>query len=130
MRSLLLRLLSLALFLPLGGCTKKADPLTAAQHFLEQIAAGETDTAYYSAAFGFQAQRSAIVFATAAKDMGLTDYASAEWDKPERDGRTVTIRVKIKTHSGAEIPLIVTLVDQSGAWRVFSLRSPPSQETG
>jgi len=32
--------------------------------------------------------------------------------------------------SASSIPLIVTLVKQSGDWRVFSLRSPPSQETG
>ncbi|MDR3402112.1 MAG: hypothetical protein P4L99_06395 [Chthoniobacter sp.] len=129
MRSLL-RLLLLAFFLPLGSCTKKIDALTAAQQFFEQIAAGQAEAAYHSAAFGFQAQRSAIVFATAAKDMGLTDYVGAQWDKPERDGNTTTIRVKIQTKSGTPIPLIVTLVKQSGDWRVFSLRSPPSQETG
>ena len=124
------RLLTLAACLFLSGCAKKADPLTAAQHFFEQIAAGQADAAYQSAAFAFQAQRSAAVFGAAAKDMGLTDYAGADWDKPERQGHTATIRVKVKTRSGAEIPLIVTLVDQSGAWRVFSLRSPPNQETG
>lgn len=129
MRSLL-RLFILALLLPLAGCTKKADPLTAAQTFFNEIATGHTDDAYRSSAFGFQAQRSATVFSAAVKDMGLTDFASADWDKPERDGQTTTIRVKIKTHSGTEIPLIVTLIDQTGAWRVFSLKSPPSQDTG
>ena len=129
MRSLL-RLLFLAIFLPLSGCTKKIDPLAAAQHFFELIASGQTDAAYHSAAFGFQAQRSSADFAAAAKDMGLTDYVGGEWDKPEREGRNATIRVKIKTRRGAEIPLIVTMVDEAGAWRVFSLRSPPSQETG
>jgi len=129
MRSLL-RLLLLSIFLPLGGCTQKVDALTAAQRFFEQIAAGQADAAYHSAAFGFQAQRSSIVFATAAKDMGLTDYVGAQWDKPERVGTTTTIGVKIQTKTGAQIPLIVTLVQQSGEWRVFSLRSPPSKETG
>jgi hypothetical protein len=129
MRSLL-PLLCLALFLPLGGCTKKADPQTVAQHFFEQIAAGQAEAAYRSTAFGFQAQRSAVVFVAAAKDMGLTDYAGGDWDKPERDGDTVTIRVKIHTKKGTDIPLVVTVVNQSGAWRVFSLRSPPNQQTG
>ncbi|MEI9898000.1 MAG: hypothetical protein WDN28_30125 [Chthoniobacter sp.] len=126
----LLRLLLLTIFLPLGGCTKKAEPLTVAQNFFGLIAAGQADAAYHSAAFGFQAQRSALVFATAAKDMGLTDYVGGDWEKPERDGNTTTIRVNIQTKSGIRIPLIVTLVKQSGDWRVFSLRSPPSQETG
>ncbi|MEP6670390.1 MAG: hypothetical protein ABJF10_14615 [Chthoniobacter sp.] len=130
MRSLLRLLLLLAICLPLGGCTKKVDPLTAAQHFFEQIAAGRAEDAYHSAAFGFQAQRSAVVFATAAKDMGLTDYVGGEWGKPEREGNTVTIRVKLQTKSGKPIPLIVTLVRQAGEWRVFSLRSPPDKDTG
>lgn len=129
MRSLL-RLLVLALLLPLAGCAKKADPLTAAQTFFNEIATGHAEDAYRNSSFAFQAQRSATVFEAAVKDMGLTDFASAEWDKPERDGHTATIRVKIKTHAGTEIPLIVTLIDQTGAWRVFSLKSPPSQETG
>ncbi len=129
MRSLL-RLLIFTLLLPLAGCAKKADPLTSAQTFFNQVATGHADDAYQSSSFGFQAQRSATVFNAAVKDMGLTDFASADWDKPERDGHTATIGVKIKTHSGAEIPLIVTLIDQTGAWRVFSLKSPPSQDTG
>jgi hypothetical protein len=129
MRSLLC-LLTLALFLPLSGCSKKPDPLTAAQTFFNQVATGQAEEAYRSAAFAFQAQRSAVVFSAAVKDMGLTDYAGAEWEKPERQGSTATIHVKVKTRNGTDIPLIVTMIDQSGAWRVFSLRSPPSKETG
>jgi hypothetical protein len=126
----LLRLFLLAALLSLGSCSKPVDAQTAAQKFFEQIAAGQADATYQSAAFGFKAQRSATVFNAAAKDMGLTDYAGAEWDKPERDGRTTTIRAKIKTTGGATIPLIVTLVKESGKWRIFSLRSPPSGDTG
>jgi hypothetical protein len=126
----LLRLFLLVALLSLGSCSKPLDPQATAQKFFEQIAAGEADAAYQSTAFGFKAQRSATVFATAAKDMGLTTYTGAEWGKPERDGRTTTIPVKIKTASGVPIPLIVTLVKEGGVWKVFSLRSPPSSETG
>jgi hypothetical protein len=126
----LLRLFLLVALLSLSSCSKPLDPQAAAQKFFEQIAAGQADAAYQSTAFGFKAQRSAAVFATAAKDMGLTTYTGAEWGKPERDGRTTTIQVKIQTTSGVPIPLIVTLVKEGGAWKVFSLRSPPSSETG
>lgn len=126
----LLRLLLLTALLSLGSCSKPVDPQTSAQKFFEQIAAGQADAAYQSAAFGFRAQRSSAVFAAAARDMGLADYAGAEWDKPERDGRTTTIRVKIKTTGGTAIPLIVTLIKESGTWKVFSLRSPPSGDSG
>jgi hypothetical protein len=129
MRSLL-RLVLLAALLSLGSCSKPVDPLTVAKQFFEQVAAGQADVAYQGTAFGFKAQRSSVVFATAAKDMGLTDYAGADWGQPERDGRTTTIPVRIKTKSGSAIPLVVTLVKESGTWRIFSLRSPPSADTG
>ncbi|EDY20176.1 hypothetical protein CfE428DRAFT_2100 [Chthoniobacter flavus Ellin428] len=129
MRSLF-RLLALALFLPLAGCEKRADPLTSAKTFFGQISTGHAEDAYRGASFAFQAQRSSTTFSASVKDMGLLDFTGADWGKPERNGHTVTIPVKIKTHGGTEIPLIVTLIDQTGAWRVFSLKSPPSQDTG
>lgn len=122
--------LSLSLPLFLSGCAKSPDPLAAAQHFFEQIAAGQTEAAYHDAAFGFQAQRSAAVFAAAAKDMGLTEYAGAEWEKPERNGNSATLRVNVQTKNGTKIPLVVSMTKQSGTWRVFSLRSPPDKDTG
>jgi hypothetical protein len=129
MRSLF-RCFFLALLVSLSGCAKKADPLTTAKLFFQQIGAGQTDDAYRSAAFGFQAQRTSTAFVAAARDMGLTDYVSGEWGQPERDGHSAKVSVTVKTRSGAQIPLIVTLVDENGAWRVFSLHSPPSAQTG
>ncbi len=123
---LLLFLLALAW----GGCTKKPDPVASTRRFFELVGSDQAKTAYESAAFGFQAQRSAAVFETAAKEMGLTDYASADWETPEIEGHTAKLNTRVKTKSGKELPLIVTLTDESGAWRVFSLRSPPSATTG
>jgi len=97
---------------------------------LQQVAAGQTQAAYQSSAFGFQAQRSAAVFEAAAKEMGLVDAASMEWDKPQVDGRTAKVGVRIRTRDGKELPLIVTLTRESSTWRVYSLRSPPSETTG
>ena len=131
MRSLVrLLLLAPVAALALGGCAKKPGPLPAAQHFFEQLGSGQTDAAYQAAAFGFQAQRTAVAFAAAAKDMGLDDYASGEWGQPEREGHSARVLVTVHTRSGKTFPLIVTLVDESGAWRVFSIHSPPSQATG
>jgi hypothetical protein len=126
---------SLPLFLfaivaALSGCSKRLDPLTSAQQFFTQVGSGQTDAAYQSAAFGFQSQRTPATFAAAARDMGLTDYAAGEWGPPDRDGRTVKIRVNVRTRAGTQFPLIVTLLDEAGAWRVYSLRSPPSEKTG
>lgn len=129
MRSLL-PLLLLAAVLSFSGCTKKRSPLESAQFFFEQVGSGHADEAYRSAAFGFQAQRSVAIFAAQAKDLGLTDYAGSEWGQPERDGNSYNISVKVGTNGGKEIPLIVTLVNETGAWRVFSIHSPPNAETG
>jgi hypothetical protein len=130
MRSLLCLFLPLAIAFGLAGCAKKPGPLPAAQEFFELLGKGQAETAYHSAAFGFQAQRTAAAFGAAAQDMGLNDYASGDWGQPGRDGATVTLPVTVHTRSGGSFPLIVTLVDETGSWRVFSIKSPPSKETG
>jgi hypothetical protein len=130
-----MRLLTRFLFLfacvgALAGCAKKRDPLTSAQIFLQQVAANQTDAAYQSAAFGFQAQHNAAGFAKAAQEMGLVGSAKAEWEQPEQDGRNATVKVNVTTRTGQTVPLIISLLDESSAWRVFSLRTPPSAQTG
>lgn len=122
--------LLLGLALVAAGCEKKADPVTSAQRFFDLLANGRAQAAWESAAFGFQAQRSAAVFETAAKEMGLTETIGGEWGTPEMEDGSVKVFVRFKTRSGKEIPLIVTLTDESNAWRIFSLRSPPSEQTG
>ena len=63
-----------ALFLAaaIAGCSKRAEPLPAAQAFFDEIAQGRIAAAYASAAFGFQAQQTEQVFAAAVREMGLT----------------------------------------------------------
>lgn len=122
--------LFVAFTLCLTGCGKKSDPTIAAKTFFEQIAAGQAQSAYQSAAFGLQAQRSAAAFAMAVKDMGLINHRAAQWQPPELDGRSAKIGVTITTSDGKQLPLIVTVTEESGTWRVYSLRSPPNEETG
>ncbi len=126
LRSLLL----FALALLMAGCEEKSDPVTSTQRFFQLVGEGQAQAAYQSAAFGFQAQRSPAVFEAAAKEMGLTDYASGEWGKPEIDGNTAKISVRVQTRAGKELPLIVTLTRESGIWRIYSMRSPPNEATG
>jgi hypothetical protein len=129
MRSLL-PFLFLAVAAFFGGCGKSPDPRPAAQKFFELTGSGQTDAAYESAAFHFKSQRSGTAFAAFARDLGLADYAGGDWGQPERDGNSATIRVTVKTRGGTQFPLIVTMVHETGAWRLFSLRSPPSEQTG
>lgn len=113
-----------------AGCAKKPDPLTAVQVFVQQVAQGQTDAAYQSAAFGFQAQRNAGDFAKAAQDMGLVGSVKADWQEPELDGRNATVKLTVTTRAGQAVPLVISLLDEGGAWRVFSLRTPPNPQTG
>ncbi len=123
-------LCALALALASTGCEKKSDPLATAQRFFQQVSAGQAQAAYQSAAFGFQAQRSAAVFEAAAKEMGLVESPTADWNQPQIDGRTAKIAVRVHTKAGKEVPLIVTLTRESSTWRVYSMKSPPSEATG
>lgn len=124
------RSLPFALVLVLAGCEKKSDPTASARLFFEQVAAGQGQAAYQSAAFGFQAQRNPTVFQAAAREMGMMDYAEGEWGQPEMDGRTAKIPVHFKSRDGKDISLAVTMIKESGAWRVFALRIPPANGAG
>jgi hypothetical protein len=124
-------LLALALGLACAGCSqKKSDPLEAAKLFFQQVSSGQAQVAYQNAAFGFQAQRTATVFEAAAKEMGLVESPGAEFEPPQIEGRTAKIRARVQTKEGKTLPLIVTLTRESTKWQVYSLKSPPSEETG
>lgn len=130
MRPHIRHMLLLTSVLLLIGCEKKHDPQTSAQIFLQRIGAGETDAAYQSAAFGLQSQNNAETFAKLARDMGLLGYTGAQWGTADLDGRTATVRVTLMLRNGKSQPLVITLLNESGAWRVFSLRTPPDERTG
>ncbi|HYR57570.1 MAG TPA: hypothetical protein VEO95_03025, partial [Chthoniobacteraceae bacterium] len=85
---------------------------------------GQTEQAYAGAAFGFQAQQTERAFAQVVKEMDLTQQDALAWEPPEIAGHQATVRVEVTAKSGRKLPFVITLVDESGAWRVHSLRSP------
>lgn len=128
--SRLLSWLWLAAALLLGGCAPKSDPLSAAKKFFQQLAAGQTHEAYASAAFGFQAQQSERVFVQTIRELGLEDIASADWETPQVTGREARVPLTVHTKAARTLPFVVTLVQESRAWRVYALRSPVSETSG
>jgi hypothetical protein len=112
------------LLLALGGCGKKEDPAAAAKKFLELIAADQPAQAYDAAAFGFRARQTGRAFAQTAREMGLMQQESQAWDPPQVTGDEATVRVEVTLKGGRTQALVFTLVNESGAWRVHSLRSP------
>lgn len=120
----------LVLAITLAGCSKRPDPAEATRLFFEQVAAGNTKAAYASTAFAFQAQQSEKAFETTAKELKLFGSTGSKWEKPEIEGRTAKVRGEITTKGGLKAPLVITLTDESGQWRVFSIRTPRSVQTG
>lgn len=117
-------LVILASALLLSGCGKKGDPAQAAKAFFEELSVGHTGHAYESAAFAFQAQQSEKAFAQNVKEMGLTQPEVLEWEAPEILNNEATVRVNLTAKDDRKQTFVVTLVYESGAWRVHSLRSP------
>ncbi len=113
-----------------ASCEKKNDPAEAATAFFQQIGNGQLEEAYDSAAFGFKAQQNTKLFAQTAKEMALTEFASASWSAPEIEDRTAKVTGEVTTKNGAKIPLVLTLSDESDAWRIFSIKKPRDVETG
>lgn len=117
--------LCLALALLLGGCAKKAnDPTQATVDFFKNIAAEKYHDAYESTAFGFKAQQSEKVFAQTLKELGLHEAAKAEMETPVITGREALVDVNVKTLREATLKFKVSLLQEDGTWRIFSLRSP------
>lgn len=114
----------LACLLAFGGCEKKGDPTLAAKKFFALLAGGNTAQAYAGAAFGFQAQQTEKAFVQTVREMGLVEQESVACDLPEITDDQAKVRVEVTGKSGRKMALVVTLVHESGAWRVHSLRTP------
>jgi len=113
----------------LGGC-HKADPVQSAQGFFQLLFDGKAKAAYDGAAFGFQTMQTQSSFEANAREMGLTGGKEVEFDKLEVNGRTAKLPAKVTTSRGDKLTLVVTLEDERGTWRVYSIKTPKSVETG
>jgi len=114
----------------LAGCGKPDTAEQAAQRFFQQILAGQTGEAYQSAAFAFQAEQSQRAFETAARDLKIIGATSAELQDPEVDLKSAKFDVEVTTTDGSKTTLIVQLRKDGGKWKVHSLKTPRSIETG
>lgn len=125
-----IRCAALSCGLVLASCGKKEDPATTAKIFFALIEAGRMEEAYRDTALGLKAQQSLKFFEQTAKELGLGEYAAMTAGPPTFQRNTAKLNIEITNTTGAKRTLIVTLVDERGAWRVFSIRTPRSTETG
>ena len=121
-------LTAIALFT--AACETKSDPAVALRTFFEQIAAGKAPQAYAETAFGFQVGQDEKAFEAVVRDLGLGDYESLQSEPPKIEKNTATLRLEITTHAGQRLPFVITMTHETGAWRVFRIRSPRDAATG
>ena len=112
--------------LGLCGCGTKETPQDSAKAFFDLVKSGGAASAYENAAFAFKAQQSEKFFEAALKETGLDSFTTASYAAPEiKDGgRTAKVKATFETKQKRNVLMNVTLTQESGKWRVFSLTSP------
>lgn len=118
----------LAVLILLGGCHKSRlvkAPQQEARDFFQKLSESRFQEAYDSTAFSFQAQTNFKSFQATARELGLTTgTVVCDWTKEETSEREVKLTGEILAAAGTKVPMIVTLVKERGAWRIFSVRNP------
>jgi hypothetical protein len=123
----------MAAALMLASCGNSGgEPVSATKTFFDEVKAGHAEAAYRSSAFAFQAQQSQKFFETTLSELGLSQIKSAEFKPAEFEdgGRTAKVRATFTNATDAEIPLVITLNQENGAWKVFAIKSPRDAKTG
>ena len=131
-RSAAARFILCALTLALAGCGwfRKKDPQGEAESFLGLLAKGDVAAAYDSGAFAFQAQQNLHEFEGTAKEMGLLDFKSVTWPRSTVKPSEAKLDGEIVTKDGGKVIAKITLIRESGRWKIYSLRTPVEGEEG
>ena len=115
----------------LGGCgllvawfeSTTGNAAMAADRFLALLGEGKVAEAYNSTATKLRDQESREAFANSVRQLGLTDYASSSWPSRKVDNGVVTFEGSLMTRAGGTIPLTIVLINESGSWRVLSVKA-------
>jgi hypothetical protein len=114
--------ISLFLALFLAGCSKK-DAEGTADAFFALLRQDKVQEAYDSAAFSFQAQQSIQRFEAMSKELGLVEYQSLTWTRKVIKGNEASLDGEVLQKEGGKKVLAVTLVRESGNWRVYAVHT-------
>jgi hypothetical protein len=109
----------------LAACTShpKNDPTEAANTFFQLLNAGKTDDAYKSASFSFQASQSLDGFEQTVHELGLDDYSAITWTHRDVAEKEASLEGEITKKNDAKVPVAVSLVNEAGKWKLFTLRT-------
>jgi len=95
----------------------------AADSFLAQVGSGDVKGAYDSSSATLRQQQTLEQFTSSVKSLGLTEYQSASWTSFNIVNDQGTVEGTMTTKTGGPIPLKVTMIKESGTWRVSGVTS-------
>jgi ABC-type transporter MlaC component len=90
----------------------------ASESFLSLVGQGKTADAYAGTAASYQAKQNEASFAAGVKQLGLTEYASASWNKRNIANDTGTTAGTVTLKDGTKKDVAVDLVNENGTWKV------------
>ena len=112
---------------PDAATAYKSSPTAAAESFFTLLNKGEYKEAFNSASFPFQAQESVTAFVATAKDLGLSDYTSRTWTEKPAPEKEALLYGDFASASGEKLSLQVSLLKESGKWKIYYDPHPGSQ---
>ena len=80
--------------------------------------------AYSTASFAFQAQQSFDSFQANLSELGLLDFTSIEWTRRVLHEDDASLDGVVTTARGQKVPVAVSLIRESGEWKLYSLHTP------
>jgi len=125
-----LRGMLFAVGLWIAGCERQADPGARVREFFEQVARGAYAEAYGGAAFAFRAHQDAEHFARTVREVGLAEFAKAQWQPAVVEGRRAAVEGAVQNAAGVRSTLRVELVQEDGRWRVSVVCKPRNVARG
>lgn len=131
-RSAAARSVLLLMICALAGCGwfSKSDPVESANAFFTLLGKGNASAAYSSASFAFQALQTLRGFESTSKELGLLDMQSINWTRCVVKSGEAKLDGEITKRDGTRVVIAVTLIKESGRWKLYSLRTPAGTEDG
>ncbi len=114
--------LGLVWVLWIPGCGRKPDPAAAATTFFEHIGNAQFREAYESASYLFQARQTPKSFELTMQETGIDGFSSATWQPVQIHGKLANLEGDLVLKSGAKLEVDLEMTQESGGWRVFSIK--------
>ena len=108
---------------------KGEDPAVAAKAFFAKVAEGRVAEAFADATVFFQTEEPLAAFDAAVRDLRIVSGRGVTTEPAAVKGRTAKLRVECTLANSARQPFFVTMLRESGKWRVFTVKASPDEKT-